>query len=52
MKILLATSAYSDYNLALEIYTDVSDYQLGAYMMQNGRPVSYYSKKFNGAQKN
>ena len=46
------TLAYHDFTLPFEIYTDASDFQLGAVIMQKGKPLAFYSRKLNKAQLN
>jgi hypothetical protein len=44
---------YSDFNMpvSFHLYTDASDHQLGAVIMQDKKPIVFYSRKLHTAQK-
>ncbi len=44
--------AYPRFDQPFTVYTDASDYQLGAVILQNDRPLAYFSRKLNRAQCN
>ena len=55
MKAVIASDClliYPDHNKPFVIETDASDFQLGSIIKQNNRPVAYYSRKLNPAQRN
>ena len=43
---------YPDFNKSFEIHTDASDTQLGAVISQENKPIVFYSRKLNSAQRN
>jgi hypothetical protein len=47
-----ALAAYPDHNKQFNIYTDASDFQLGACIIQEGRPVAYFLRKLTKSQQN
>ena len=52
MKALMASNVlmrYPNPDLALDIYTDASDLQMGAVIMQNSKLIAYWSRKLNSA---
>ena len=55
MKALVSSDAllaFLDHTQPFNVETDVSEYQLGSVIKQNGRPIAYYSRKLNSAQRN
>jgi transposase InsO family protein len=47
-----AMLTFPDFSKPFHVYTDSSDYQLGAVIVQEGKPLAFYSRKMNSAQKN
>ena len=43
--------AFPDFEKEFHIYTDASNYQLGAVIMQDDKPLAFYSRKLKDAQK-
>ena len=43
---------YPDYTKRFEIYTDASNYQFNAAIIQDGSPIAYWSKKLTNTQRN
>jgi RNase H-like domain found in reverse transcriptase len=43
--------SYQDFEKPFHIYTDASDHQLGAVIMQDKKPLAFYSRKLNAAQR-
>jgi hypothetical protein len=55
MRLLMAANAlaaYPDHNKQFDVYTDASDFQLGACIIQEGRPVAYFLQKLTKSQQN
>ncbi len=47
-----ALAAYPDHNKRFDMHTDASDFQLDACIIQEGRPVAYFSQKLAKSQQN
>jgi hypothetical protein len=55
MKAVLASDClhtYADLDKPFTIVCDASDYQLGSCIMQDGKPIAYWSKSLTAAQNN
>ena len=44
--------SFPDYSLPFDLYTDASDKQMGAVLMQGKKTLAFWSRKLNGAQLN
>ena len=45
-------AAYLEHNKRFDIYTDASDFQLGACIIQEGRPIAYFLQKLTKSLQN
>ncbi len=55
MRLLIAVdalAAYPDHNKWFDVYTDASDFQLGACIIQEGRLVAYFLQKLTKSHQN
>jgi hypothetical protein len=55
MRLLMAANAlaaYLNHNKRFDVYTDASDFQLGACIIQERRPVAYFSQKLTKSKQN
>ena len=43
---------FPQFDKPFHVYTNASDYQLGMVIMQDGKPLAFYSRKMNSAQRN
>jgi hypothetical protein len=48
---VLLCSSIQTYNKPFHLYTDSSDYQLATVIMQDKKPIAFYSQKLNTTQK-
>jgi hypothetical protein len=47
-----ALAAYPDHNKWFNVFTDAFDFQLGACIIQEERPVAYFLRKLTKSQQN
>ena len=41
---------YTDFNDTFKIHTDASNFQLGAVIIQKGKPIAFHSRKLTESQ--